>query len=307
MIPEVKSGPVTSGVFPEGTDLLIWNPHVPARRWRREALRASIDWTSLRWSVYGVAGVALGLRATSGIAIALMFLFGLAWLGLVVGRVYIFYSTWEIEHNHAKGKRCRLERQPGEFFYRELDFADLGPRVAVAVDYLIEAVSHLDTTPAADWLDPELPDRVHNVVWEALSCVDRTRAARASVTKLAAEPDEHEIAAAARVAIAALDDALDDLAAHLRACITLTVAWERKLRHAELADHVNTVMQALQQIPLQSLADDAADLPHAVFAWLTAARDLTDAGPFAWELLSPTTPSPQRRDADSATVEEPRR
>lgn len=307
MISEVTPRPVTSGLFPDGTDLLIWNPRLPSRRWRREAVCASIDGTSMRWSTYGLAAVGLGLRATSGIAAALLILFGLAWLGLAAVRVHIFYSTWETEHDHAKAKRCRLERRPGEYFYRKRDFADLGPRVTSAVDYLIDAVSHLHATPARVWLDPELPERVHQVVWEALSCVDRTRAARALATKLAAEPDEEELAAAARAAIAALDDALDDLAAHLRACITLTVAWERKLRHADFADRVKATMQALQQIPLQAVADDAAELPQAVFAWLTAARDLTDVGPFAWELLNPTTPPPQRRDADSATVTEPRR
>lgn len=307
MIRKVTPRPVTSGLFPEGTDLLIWNPHLTARRWRREALRASIDWTSMRWGIYGVAGVGLGLRATSWIAAALLILFGLVWLGLVAGRIHISYSTWEIEHNHAKGRRCRLEQRPGEFFYRERDFADLGPRVRTAVDYLVEAVSHLDNTPAADWLDEELPDRVHHVVWEALSCVDRTRAARVLAAKLAAEPDEEELAAAARVAIAALDDALDDLAAHLRACITLTVAWERKLRHAELAGHVETIMQSLRQIPLQAVADGAAELPQTVFAWLTAARDLTDAGPFAWELLSPTPTTPRGRNTDSETATELRR
>jgi hypothetical protein len=307
VIPEVKPRPVTSGLFPDGTDLLIWNPQLPSRRWRREAVRASIDGKSMRWGAYGVAAVGLGLGPASGIAAALLILFGLAWLGLAAARLVIFSSNWEIEHDHPKGKRCRLERRPGEFFYRKRDFADLGPRVASAVAYLIDAVSYLHRTPARSWLDPELPDRVHRVVWEALSCVDRTRAARVLAQKLTAESDEEELAAAARLAIGTLDEALDELVAHLRACVTLTVAWEQKLRHADLADRVETTVQALQEIPLRSAADDAAELPPAVFAWLTAARDLTDAGPFAWELLSPNTPTPQRRDADSATAAEPRR
>ncbi len=307
MIPKATPRPVTSGLFPDGTDLLIWNPLLPPHRWRREAAHASFDGTSMRWGVYGLVAVGVGLGPVSGIAALLVTVFGLAWLGRAAVRVSVSYSCWEIEHDHAKGKPCRLEWRPGEFFYRKRDFADLGARVTSAVNYLIDAVSHFHGTPARVWLDPELPDRVHQVVWEALSCVDRTRAARALATKLAAEPDEEELAATARVAIAALDDALDDLVAHLQACITLIVAWERKLRHADFANRVETTMQALQQIPLQAAADDAAEFPQAVYAWLTAARDLTDAGPFAWELVSPTTPPPQRRDADSATVIEPRR
>jgi hypothetical protein len=192
-------------------------------------------------------------------------------------------NCFTTDHRHDHNARCRLEQRPGEFFYRTRDFTTLGTTVGDHAAQLIGAVGELYTTPARAWLDPELPREAHRVVWEALCCLDRTRPARALAAQLAAEPGESELASAAAAAVAQIDQATADLLFHLYGCVTLTRAWEAKLHHGDLAARTATALTVLREIPIGRPVAAAEPLPQSVFAYLTAARDVTDAGPFPWE------------------------
>jgi hypothetical protein len=148
---------------------------------------------------------------------------------------------------------------------------------------LIDAIDELATTPARRWLDADLPRQAHQVVWDTLSCLDRTRPARTLAAQLAKEPGEAELSSSATAAVEAIDTAVAEVVFHLQGCLTLTRAWETKLHHRDLAARTDTVLTALREIPLASVVETAESLPHRAFAHLTAARDVTNTGPFPWE------------------------
>lgn len=81
-----------------------------------------------------------------------------------------------------------------------------------------------------------------------------------------------------------IDDALDDVVRHVHGCLVLTRAWEAKLRHSELTTRTDHTLAALPgDTEVQQLAQAAEALPQNVFAYVTAARDITGTGAFPWE------------------------
>lgn len=275
--------PVSVGEFDDGPDLMLWNPHFSRASRRREALRAML---SVRVVLCGVSGIALvvvgALREVGFGALLTIALGALALAGATLATV-VSLASFEIDHVHKRGQRCRLERQPGEFFYRTRDFADLGTTTTDTVSEVVEALYHLHVTPARVWLDPALPRRAHVVAWEALRCLDRTRAARTLVHESGTGDKLGQLIAAANGAITGIDRAVAEVVTHLRACIVLTQAWTIKLRHAGIRSHAQAVLDALPEGWAARIAAEAETLPQDVFAYVTAARDITGAGPFPWE------------------------
>lgn len=276
---------LTEGDFADGPDVMLWNPALAANHWRREAIRAFVSRCCTTPFVVGLVVLALGIRIAESIPGALM----VGGAGALVLSCLCDAATTviclDIDHTHS---RCRLERSPGEFFFRCRDFADLGPRAHHAATRLIDLTGDLHSTAVRGWLASGLDEEAHQLVWEALIRLDRSRTARQKATQLAEVPGESELASAVTAAVEELDDELDELVFQLQSCVTLSRAWELKLRHAELAEHAVAVQDELQAASTSEVTALAEELPRSVFAYVTAARDLTAAGPFPWERLTST-------------------
>ncbi|MFI5593685.1 hypothetical protein ACIA5G_52285 [Amycolatopsis sp. NPDC051758] len=280
---------MVTGLFPDGPDSLLVNPAIPDRRWRTEYARS---WLPLRVVLTGLTGTAIavlavlaacsGAGAVAGDALA----FGILTIGASAVVGWRQATRMLIDHRHGAACPCRLDRVRGEFFLRSRDFADLGPHAAAAVRELISGVDELHRSPARAWFDPALCHEVHRVAWETVSVLDRTREARSLARELAGDPDAEvgELAAAARQAVAAIDEGLAEVMSHMRGCLALSRAWEAKLRHADLATRTDNTLAALPGHDRVRALGRAADaLPWTLHAYLTAARDLTGAGAFPWE------------------------
>ncbi|TKG60933.1 hypothetical protein [Prauserella endophytica] len=277
--------PVRAATFPDGPDSMLLNPDIEESQWRGERVRAGLR---PRIVLTGLAGAALAaLAAASGGGFAAVFALSAGILAVCASVVAGWYSAARMltDHRHAPGRFCRLDRVRGEFFFRSRDFADLGT-ASYAVRTLIAGVDELHRSPARAWIDPGVPREVHRVVWQAVCCLDRTRAARGLAGELATDPDSTvgELAAAAREAVTVIDDALDEIVRHVHGCLVLTRAWEAKLRHDELATRTDHVLATVPgRAELLRLTEAAEALPQTVFAYITAARDITGAGAFPWE------------------------
>ncbi|GAB3000960.1 MULTISPECIES: hypothetical protein [Amycolatopsis] len=277
--------PVRAATFPDGPDSVLLNPDIPQARWRGERVRAGLR---PRIVLTGLAGAALAaLAAASGSGFAAVFALGAGGLALGVSLFAGWYSAARVlaDHRHGRGSPCRLDRVRGEFFFRSRDFTDLGT-ASYAVRTLIAGVGELHCGPARAWIDPGVPREVHRVAWQALCCLDRTRAARDLAHELADDPDSAvgELAAAAREAVTVIDDALDEIVRHVHGCLVLTRAWEAKLRHGELAVRTDHILAALPgDAEVRRLSEAAEALPQNVFAYITAARDITGTGAFPWK------------------------
>jgi hypothetical protein len=278
-----KPEPVTEGDFPDGPDLMLWNPALTAKRWRAESIRVfALRCLTIRCAA-GLITLALTVRIAETLPGALL-VGGAAALvvsGLCDAAIHML--CLETDHDHPRGRRCRLEHRPDVFFVRGRDFADLGDAAQRSAVLLIDLTRELHATAARDWLDPELSGRAHRLAWEALTCLARSRAARRHVEQLAAIPGEIELASTALTALTEFDESLDELVFHLRGCVTLTRAWEEKLHHDQLAERIFAVEAELRAASIRQVADSAEELPTSVFAFITAARDISGAGPFPWE------------------------
>lgn len=282
------SGPVSEGDFSDGTDLMLWNPTLTPTRWRKATLRALIPGNTVLYGLSGLFAVVLGLGPATGLAAILFLAFGAIAMCIGVCDAIVNVACFATDHRHPHSRPCRLEQRPGEFFYRTKDFASLGAPARDHAAQLITSVSELHATPARSWLEPGLPAEAHRVAWEALCCLDRTRSVRALADQLGAEPGEDALAATATAAVAKIDQATGELVLHLHGCLTLTRAWEAKLRHRDLAGRTDAALAALRQIPIDQTVTAVQPLLQSAHAYVTAARDLTDAGPFPWE--KPATP-----------------
>ncbi|GLY68745.1 hypothetical protein [Amycolatopsis taiwanensis] len=299
--------PVRAAMFSDGPDFLLLNPDIPARRWRGARVRAGLR---PRIVFIGLAGAGMAVLAA---------LFGKgfpALLALSAGTLVVGVSAlagWGSaasvlsDHRHCAVRGCRVERRRGDFVFRSRDFADLGAAADMVVRALIVGVEELHRSPARAWIDPAQLRQVHVVVWEALCCLDRTRAARILADELAADPDTEVggLAAATRRAVTAVDDGVDEVARHVHGCLVLARAWEAKLRHADLAARTEHTLDALPgHDDLRRLSEAAEALPRNLFASITAARDITGAGAFPWEQSSSSGQScliPHDRDRGGTT------
>ncbi|MEV0068842.1 hypothetical protein [Amycolatopsis sp. NPDC050768] len=294
MTTRITTTPVRTGTFHDGPDTLLLNPQTPRRRWHRERLRALLLPQTLLIGLVGAAAPDV-IHAPPGWAevIANLSVLTAVGAGVVLAVGVGRFLRMPTDHRHPPARPCRLDRVRGEFFFRSRDFADLGPDSHLLVRNLIAGVDELHRTTARVWLDPQLCAEVHHLVWQTLACLDRIRAARSLAAELTAEPDTDTgaLVAAAREAVAVIDDGLDQVARHLHGCLVLTRAWEAKARSAELTTRTD---QALAELPgshlLHQLAEVAEELPQRVFAYITAARDVTGAGSFPWERPRSTWP-----------------
>ncbi|UJW32624.1 hypothetical protein L3Q67_02200 [Saccharothrix sp. AJ9571] len=276
------------GFFSDGPDLILLNPEVAPSRWRQERLRAACRPAIILIGLIGVHLIAIGIGSATGFAAALLTGAGAVIVGASALSAWVSATFLITEHCHDPGVDCRLERARGAYFYRTADFRRPGHAGTETAHWLLTALDELHRTPVRAWLDPDLPDAVHRVVWEALSCLDRTRDARALTEELAADPAAGELTAAAREALSTIDRGIEGVLNHVHGCLVLTRSWESKLRHADLAARTNRTLAELPGTDVVGrLLDTAETLPQNVFAYITAANDVTNAGPFPWEMRSP--------------------
>jgi hypothetical protein len=280
-----KPDPVTAGDFADGSDIMLWNPALTEKRWRHEVVRVFLIRSCSNRCVAGLLtlALALGTDVTQTLAGALMIASAIALLLSGLCDAVITAACLTTDHQHPHGRRCCLERSPGEFFYRSDDFADLGDTAHQTAGLMIDLIGELHDSTARDWLAPNLPRRAHHAVWDALTRLNCTRTARRHTAQLAATPGETDLASTTATAIAEFDTQLGELLFHLQGCVTLTREWDAKLRHADLVERTSVVHAELNAASLHATVDAAAELPKSVFAYVTAARDLTGAGPFPWE------------------------
>ncbi|WP_020499953.1 hypothetical protein [Sciscionella marina] len=284
-----NTSPVARAPFADGADRLVWNPHLSPAHRRRARWRALAHGEVLITALAGASLVTAGITAPTGAAV-LVFVLG-GWTLLLAGLTAFDKARPEaLAPRHAHGRGCRLASRPGEFFYRSQDFTGLGEPIHGTVCALIDAVDVLHTSPARAWLDPGLPRQAHLLVWETLRCLDLTRHARALAEDLAQEPGSGDLAARVRDALTAIDREIEQVCDCLDDCVTLARVWEAKLRRADLAAHTETTLAGLPEDPLERLHSAAEQLSLTAFAHITAARDISDAGPFAWE--NPTHHNP---------------
>ncbi|MEU0533458.1 hypothetical protein [Amycolatopsis tolypomycina] len=279
-----KPDAVTVGDFADGPDILLWNPAVTTKRWRWQVLRVFLTRCFSTRCAVGILVLALvlGTGATESLGGALAVGGAIALLLSGICDAGITAACLATDHQH--GRRCALERSPGEFFLRSDDFLDLGSAAHRTAGLLIDLTGELHATAARDWIDPELPGRAHQAVWDALTRLIRTAPARRHAARLVAMPGEADLAATTATAIAEFDGLLGELMFHLQGCVTLTREWEAKLRHVELVERTSAVEAELRAASIGLMVEVAEELPKAVFAYVTAARDLTGAGRFPWEL-----------------------
>ncbi|MGC7093961.1 hypothetical protein ACPZ19_04795 [Amycolatopsis lurida] len=278
---DTVTSPVRQGFFPNGPDLILLNPAVSPARWRRERMIAACHPVGLLNGVIGGLIMVIGIGPARGFAAVLLIGVGGLVTALTVIAAGVFATVLVTEHRHDDGADCRLERVPGEFFYRANDFRAAQDGI---VRLLIAAIDELHRTPARAWLDPELPATAHRVAWQALCRLNSTRDARTLVDELGANPATVTLVTRAQAAIDAVEDSLEKVLAHIQSCLVLTRNWEIKLRYVDLAARTE---QAVAEIHTHgsnaNLISTAETLPQNVFAYITAARDVTGTGPFPWE------------------------
>ncbi|MCG3755832.1 hypothetical protein [Amycolatopsis sp. Poz14] len=275
-----------TAIFPDGPDSLLLNPAVSEAELRRERVRAALSPAIFLPCLGGIVVTLVGLMTGIGVVVVCA---GVLVVGMSILAGLDNVAHFLTDHRHDAGSSCRLDRVRGEFFFRGRDFSELG-EAHHAARILIDGVGELHRSPARAWIDPTIPGKVHRLVWQALCCLDRTRAARCLAVELAADPGSAvgHLAAAARESVGVIDGALSEVVWHVNACLVLVREWEGKLRRAELADLTDHTLAALPaDADVRHLAELAEALPQNVFARVTAARDLLGAGAFPWEQRLP--------------------
>ncbi|MYW90486.1 hypothetical protein G3I59_32255 [Amycolatopsis rubida] len=296
--------PVRAVTFVDGPDSVLLNPHLPPSRWRAERVRAALHPRAVIGVLGGITLTAVAVTSDLGTALVCAGVLA-AGMGVIIG--------WEraagmlTEHDHDAASPCRLERRRGEFFFRSRDFTGLGA-TDTAVRVLIAGVDELHRSPVRAWIDPAVPREMHRIVWQTLQFLDRTRAARSLADELTADPESAvgELGAAARAAVTEIEDVLNEVVLRMHGCLVLTRAWEAKLRRAELAAGTEEALTALpEHCEARRLLQAAEALTQNMFACITAARDVVDAGGFPWEQPVESWPQPGCRAAASTPAAVP--
>lgn len=275
--------PVQHVHTPHGPELVLRNPEITPRQWRRLHLRAGLRPSPV---LAGLATAALaGLAAALSSGAAALGAAGLAGLSLI-GTVEACgqrASQALTAHLHHPSRACAFNRGPGRYCLSATTITDHEPTRA-RVRALIAGLDELHHSPAGAWLDSAVPARLHQVVWLTLLALHRAQPARALADDLADKCDVVDLVARTRQAVNRVDDATEQVLRQLQGALLLTREWERKLQRTVLVARTERTLTAMPDHgQLQVLAGDADTVLHTVFGSITAARDLTDAGPFPWE------------------------
>lgn len=289
----VKS-PVSEGNFREGTELMLWNPALDRTRLRRQAIKTSTLPVSALTAAVGVGAIVVGITSKAADFAGSWVVLGI--VAVVAAIAYGCFNYWCFGeyHAHRSDRPCRLDRTPGEFFHRSHDFVAMPAPVAFATNSIIRAVNHLHTGETATWLDPRHLRSIHQVAWETLRRLDQTRAARQVVDEAVDRPELADAMRTTRAELAEVDRGVLQVLDYLLQAVTLTEAWNRKLREQTAQVRKRADHPAGPLVPIARTVGAAAAIPEGIFVHITAARDFLDAGPFEWE--QPTATSRPQSD-----------
>ncbi|MEC3978889.1 hypothetical protein [Amycolatopsis sp. H20-H5] len=275
--------PATSdGVFEDGSATMLWNPNLSMADWRREKLRAALKPATALGRLASFAIAVTGAFLWNGFGLVLSITLGVAILGSTALAAIVELEFFATDHVHRRGAKCRLER-PGQFFYRSADFMTASSTAYAMASDIIAAVDQLHASPACVWIGRSALREVHLAAWNALLLLDQTRTARDFANQLHAESSVGELRMLVDDALATSDQTTERVLSHLNACVTLAQAWSEKLQRANLNDRAVTVLESLRKLQVVRADVAAESLPQVIFAYITAARDVTNAGPFPWE------------------------
>jgi hypothetical protein len=279
-----EEGPVIEGLFPTGTELMLWRPDIDRRRLRLRFLRAAVLSSPATYAMLGATLVAIGAtpRQVSWIFVAAAVLI-VAGYALVV---WVNYRCADYDHQHGRRKQCFLDRTRGEYFYHVSDFCDLPPSIGYTVSAIITAVRGIHASPAATWLGSQHLREIHQVAWDALCMLDRTRTLRVLVDDPRYQSISDDLLDA-RARLTAVDDTLEGIVNHLYQVTLLGQAWEQKVAESDLRSQLRIEIDNVPDVSIASTLRRAESLAESVFAYVTAARDVTNAGPFVWEQAQP--------------------
>lgn len=275
----MNGSPVTEGQFRTGTALMLWRPGLDYNTMRRRALAESLASSASIHVLLGTVVVVMGIAAVPTPIGWLCLIGGTLAVGINVLRISVDYRYIDTDHQHAP---CFLEQVRGEFFYNTHDFVDLEPRVAHSVHRIVDAVHTVHTGPAAAWLGSQQLHDIHQVAWDVLDTVAKTRSLRDVVSGSAAGTAGTDLTLA-RSQLAKVDDAVEAIDAYLCQAVILVQSWEVKLTEIDLRDRLRLELETAPHDTIDAALRRAQSVPEAVFYYITAACDLTDAGRFDWE------------------------
>lgn len=301
--------PISEGEFPSGSEWMLWRPGLNRRRLRWRAIRCSTSRTKVGLALVGIGLACLALRDGPRSLDWLLITFIILITALSVLGVAVDYHCADYDHRHRPDRPCFME-DPGRFFYRASDFRDLPSSTVDAVCRVVTVVRAVHTSPAAAWLDPGHLRDVHCVAWETLRVLEASRPLRHALADVRSRRDVDLTGdvATARSSVAAVDDALDRVVTCLLQTEALLRSWEQKLVDIELRTRIRADLDLMPPDPGAAALRRAESVVVGVFATITAARDLTDAGPFPWERplrsspSSSVTPPPVRHGLEQGGV-----
>lgn len=280
----MTGSPVTEGQFRTGTALMLWRPGLDYNTVRRRALAETLASSASIHVLLGTAVIVMGVAAVPTPIGWLCLIGGTLTVGINVLRICVDYRYIDTDHQHAP---CFLEHVRGEFFYNTHDFADLEPQVAHAVNRIIDAVHTVHSSPAAPWLGAQQLHDIHQVAWDVVDTVAKTRGLRAVVSVSAARSAGTDLTLA-RSQLVKVDEAVEAIDAYICQTLLLVQSWEVKLTEIDLRDRLRLELETAPHHTINDALRRAQSVPEAIFSHITAARDLTDAGRFDWETRHPT-------------------
>jgi hypothetical protein len=275
--------PVIEGEFQTGTELMLWRPGVDRTRLRRRA-----TWTGLLHKPAMCAGLGAGTIVLGADAVPqwiglLLVLVGLIALGSSLLTLWIAYRCADYDHLHGSDRPCFLDKDRGRYFYSRSDFTDLPSSIVDSVDAIIAAVRDTYASPSVVWLAPQQLRDIHGVAWGTLRALDRTRGLRLVLDGQPSSTPSDDLLQAAQSHLAEIDEAVCRVRACLQDAVALVRAWEQKLSDAQVRAHLSAELTKLAPHTTEAIRRRAETLPETIFAYITAARDVTNAGPFEWE------------------------
>lgn len=284
MTPFRDRRPVTEGEFPTGTELMLWRPGINRNRLRERAFNAAMFSSPATCVLLGTTLIAMGaLPQKTGWVAKIVTILIVAGYALVV---WVTFWCADHDHQHSPNKPCFLDETRGEYYFHRGDFDDLPPPAMYTACVIITTVRGICTSPATTWLDPRHLREIHQVAWDALQALEKIRDLR----KLVEDPRYQAIAndlADAQACLSVVDDTLDDVVDYLQQVMLLIQAWEQKLTEADLRSRLHAEVDNIPTSSLASTHHRAESVTEGVFAYVTAARDVTNAGSFVWERALP--------------------
>lgn len=281
----------TSAVTGRGTHRRLWRPGSNSARVEHRALvqfavRSAVSPVTILCLLVGPAAIASG---TGG---------GRTWFGwvqLLLGVVLVvaglLYSSTDYLRtvnsvDDTVRRRVLHDRSHGVDFYSIGDFAGLPTNLIAAVATIMDSLRTLHESAAVAWLDASLLREAHQAAWDIVSIVYQTREIRLGVRQAGDQADLAELVRAVDGKVAAIDAGVTTVAESLQQAVVLAQEWTATVDAMATATRLRAELETATASPIAPVVRAAESVSEGVFAYVTAARDVTGAGPFSWERSS---------------------